>query len=160
MANQSVGDSDGQLQKEYHLSKDKQPRAGDVDGQPSNVTADNYRKALAELDTPVPARPVPPDNILVREGAVRVQSAPRPEPAPARPPEPAPPPPASRTQPNARRLAAAHAHLDRMFADAEGEQIEGRKFWGKIKLAIPFQDGSAQEIQASKEATDRVAGVR
>lgn len=66
----------------------------------------------------------------------------------------------ARSLANAARLKAAHEHLDRMFADAEGEQIAGRKFWGKIKLVIPFQDGSAQDIQASKKATDRVAGGR
>lgn len=65
--------------------------------------------------------------------------------------------PVGRSQANAKRLAAAHEHLNRMFADAEGEQIEGRRFYGAIILRIPFQNGSAQDICASKVAKDRVA---
>jgi hypothetical protein len=46
-----------------------------------------------------------------------------------------------------------------MWAEAEGEQIDGRRFYGHIILDIPFQDGVAQEIKASKLATDRVSGT-
>ena len=65
-----------------------------------------------------------------------------------------------RTSANARRIAAAHAHLDRMFEDAEAEQICGRRFWGSIVLEIPFQEGEAGDILASKSARDRCNGGR
>jgi hypothetical protein len=61
---------------------------------------------------------------------------------------------------NARRLAAAHKHLDKMFADAESEQIDGRSFYGRIILEIPFEAGTAQSILASRRAEDRVSGGR
>jgi len=74
------------------------------------------------------------------------------------PPAAAPVP--SRSEANATRLKAAHQHLDRMFADAEDEQIDGRRFWGRIVLEIPFEGGSAQQILASKLAVDRCSGGR
>ena len=61
---------------------------------------------------------------------------------------------------NARKLDAAHKHLDRLFADAIDEQIDGRKFFGSIALRIYFEDGEAKEINADKLARDRCAGGR
>jgi hypothetical protein len=43
-----------------------------------------------------------------------------------------------------------------MWDDAENEQIDGRKFWGTIAITVPFEEGVAQDIQASKLARDRV----
>lgn len=63
--------------------------------------------------------------------------------------------PDMRTQTNARRLEAAHKHLDRMFAQAVDEQIDGRRFYGRIRVTIPFQDGVAQDIQPAYDGTDR-----
>jgi len=65
-------------------------------------------------------------------------------------------PPQARPQGNARKWNAAHKHLDRMWDDAENEQIDGRKFWGTIAITVPFEEGVAQDIQASKLARDRV----
>ena len=61
---------------------------------------------------------------------------------------------------NARKLDAAHKHLDRLFADATSEQIDGRKFFGSVAIRIYFEDGNAQEINADKLARDRCAGGR
>jgi len=72
--------------------------------------------------------------------------------------------PAAKQQPqtsaNDRKRLAAHKHLDKMFSEAEGEQIDGRKFWGWIRIDIAFQDGTAGDISASKEARDRLQGGR
>ena len=61
---------------------------------------------------------------------------------------------------NDRKRAAAHKHLDRMFDDAQDEQIDGRRFWGSVRLEVQFQDGVAGDILASKEARDRLQGGR
>jgi hypothetical protein len=65
-----------------------------------------------------------------------------------------------RSQVNQRRLAAAHDHIERLFALAEKTQIGGRTFWGVIALTIAFQDGQAQDVQWSIEARDRCSGGR
>ena len=57
---------------------------------------------------------------------------------------------------NAKRRGAAHEHLDKMFTQAESAQIGGRRFFGKIRLTIPFVDGNAQDIQDYYKSTDRV----
>jgi len=67
-------------------------------------------------------------------------------------------PPVVRSQANQRRLDTAIKHLVKMFEDAEAEQIDERRFWGRIVLEIPFENGSAQHILASKYAQDRCSG--
>lgn len=69
-------------------------------------------------------------------------------------------PDGTRSMVSARKLDAAHHHLDKMWADAEGEQIDGRRFYGKITLEVPFQNGEPQRILASKAADDKVIGGR
>jgi len=69
-----------------------------------------------------------------------------------------PPSPATRSQANQRRLDTAIKHLVKMFEDAEAEQIDERRFWGRIVLEIPFENGVAQHILASKLAQDRCSG--
>jgi len=69
-----------------------------------------------------------------------------------------PQPPVMRSQSNQRRLDTAIKHLVKMFEDAEAEQIDERRFWGRIVLEIPFENGSAQHILASKYAQDRCSG--
>ena len=60
------------------------------------------------------------------------------------------------TQSSARRLDAAIEHLKIMWRDAEGPQVGGRRFYGKIIMEVPFEDGQPQDILASKMARDRV----
>jgi hypothetical protein len=73
----------------------------------------------------------------------------------AQPPCTSTPAPDRRAQVNARIRAAAHKWLDKYCADAETEQIDGRMFYGHVVLDIPYVNGTAQEVKASKSATDR-----
>lgn len=57
---------------------------------------------------------------------------------------------------NAQKRDAAHAHLDKMLDEAEGEQIGGRAFFGFVEIHVEYQDGFAQEVRASRFARDRV----
>ena len=58
------------------------------------------------------------------------------------------------------RLETAIEHLRQMWADAIGPQIGGRRFFGEIRIRIPFMDGRAQDLFGEKEWRDRVAGGR
>jgi hypothetical protein len=64
----------------------------------------------------------------------------------------------STIQSNRRRLEAARAHLDALFAQAELPQIGGRKFWGAIRMEIAFRDGEAGDVLVSIEQRDRCVG--
>lgn len=66
-------------------------------------------------------------------------------------------PPPARSMINARKLDALHKHVDKLFAEAESEQIDGRAFYGRIVVECTFQGGVAQFIKASYLADDRVA---
>ena len=56
------------------------------------------------------------------------------------------------------RLETAIEHLREMWADAIGPQIGGRRFFGEIRIRVPFMDGRAQDLFGEKEWRDRVAG--
>jgi hypothetical protein len=56
------------------------------------------------------------------------------------------------------RLETAIEHLRDMWADAIGPQIGGRRFFGEIRIRVPFMDGRAQDLFGEKEWRDRVAG--
>jgi hypothetical protein len=64
-------------------------------------------------------------------------------------------PVATDNQVNAHLRRAAHQQLDRRFDEAIAEEIEGRRFYGRIILEIPFENGTAKEVLASKMARSR-----
>ncbi len=60
-----------------------------------------------------------------------------------------------------RLIAKAHKRLDESFDDAEGPQVDGRRFWGHIDLTIQFNDGQAfGDIVANLHIRDRLQAPR
>ena len=59
---------------------------------------------------------------------------------------------------NAQKLRQAILHLTRYFHLADAEQIEGRKFFGKVSLSVTWQNGEAEIIRTGMEQAD--TGVR
>ena len=73
------------------------------------------------------------------------------------------PPPVSAPQSNGclsrsneEKLDAAIQYIRKLFHDAAGPQVGGRKFFGRVTMATVWQKGECVEIQPCIEGKDRV----
>ena len=57
---------------------------------------------------------------------------------------------------NEDKLEAAIQYIRKLFHDAAGPQVGGRKFFGRVTMATVWQKGECVEIQPCIEGKDRV----
>jgi hypothetical protein len=57
---------------------------------------------------------------------------------------------------NKTKLSSAIKHLEKLFFEAAGPQVENRRFNGFVEIQLAFQDGQCLSVNPAKWHSDRV----